>query len=157
MEKLKGKVVAVTLEEEQCSMKRIQIPFLLSAPFFFCSYVECSLPTELITQPISIVPSWQEHRDIWLLPYTWQGSVVSAYHFWRLRTGFCQPVGKTISGSRRDRDLSPSNPLCQEQSSKGRHLSMWSLVWPVKKCSRKWKTLIMELVKWSARCTQKHF
>jgi len=57
MEKLKGKGVAVTLEEAQHSINRIQIPFLLSAPFCFCSSVECSLPTELITQPISIAPS----------------------------------------------------------------------------------------------------
>lgn len=108
--------------------------------------------------PLILLPPWQEHRDVWLLPYMWQGSVVSAYHFWGLRADFCQPVGNTISGSRRYRDLSPSNPPCQEQSSKGRPLSMWSLVWPVKKYSRKWKHLIMELVS-AVKCKvyTKHF
>lgn len=142
MEKLKGEDIAVTLEEAQFSVSRIQIPFLLSSPFF-CLSDECFFPTELITQLIAIVTFMA--RTSWCLTaaWFWQESAVSACHFWGLRTDFRQLASKS-SLWQLEREIY-LHPIPSTRS-RGKHLSMWSLVWPVKKCSSKQKPLMMELV-----------
>lgn len=40
MEKLKGNDIVVTLEEAQCALNSILIPFPLSILFYFCSFIE---------------------------------------------------------------------------------------------------------------------